>query len=41
MCTYLVLDSVKRMYLNDPCRKNEILAYMVTSLINMKFELVP
>jgi len=26
---------------NDPCREYEILAYMVTSLISMKVELVP
>jgi len=26
---------------NDPCRENEILAYMLTSLINGKVELVP
>jgi hypothetical protein len=26
---------------NDPCCKNEILAYMVTSLTNEKFVLVP
>jgi len=34
ICTYLVLYSIKWKYWNDPCRKNEILAYMVTSLIN-------
>jgi hypothetical protein len=39
--TYLVLNSVKWNYWNDPCCENEILAYMVTSLINGKFELVP
>jgi len=41
MWTYLVLYSVKWKYWNDPCRENEILAYMVTILINMKVELVP
>jgi len=41
MWTYLVLYSVKWKYWNDPCRKNEILAYVVRSLINMKVEFVP
>jgi len=27
--------------MNDPCRENYIVAYMVTSLINMKVELIP
>ena len=30
-----------KVYWNDPCHKNEILAYMVRSLINMKVEFVP
>jgi hypothetical protein len=30
-----------KVYWNDPCCKNEILAYMVRSLINMKVEFVP
>jgi len=38
--TYLDLYSVKWKYRNDPCRKNEILAYMVTCLINGKVESV-
>ena len=41
MWTYLVFYSVKWKYWNDPCRENEILVYMPTSLINGKFELVP
>jgi len=41
ICTYLIWNSVKWKYWNDPCCKNEILAYMPTSLINGKFELVP
>ena len=41
MWTYLVSYSVKWNYWNVPCRENEILAYMVTVLINMKVELVP
>jgi len=41
MWTYLVLNSVKLKYWNDPCCKNEILAYMVTISITMKIELVP
>jgi len=41
MWTYLVLYSVKWMYWIDPCRENEILVYMPTSLINEMFELVP
>jgi hypothetical protein len=41
MWTYLVSYSVKWKYWNDPCRENEFLVYMPTSLINGKFELVP
>jgi len=41
MWTSLVSYSVKWKYWNVPCRENEILAYMVTILINMKVELVP
>jgi len=41
MWTYLVSYSVKWKYWSVPCRENEILAYMVTILINMKVELVP
>ena len=41
MWTYSVLNSVKWKYRNDPCRENEILAYMVSILINMKVELIP
>jgi len=41
MWTYLVLYSVKWKYWIDPCRENEILVYMPTSLINEMFELVP
>ena len=29
MWTYFVLYSVKQKYWNDPCRENEILAYLV------------
>jgi hypothetical protein len=39
MWTYLVWISVKWKYWNDPCRENEMLAYVVRSLINSK--LVP
>jgi len=39
MWTYLVSYSVKWKYWNVSCRENEILAYMVTILINMKVEL--
>ena len=39
--TYLVFYSVKWKYCNDLCRENEILAYMITSLMYGKFELVP
>jgi hypothetical protein len=39
MRTYLVWNSVKWKYRNDPCRENEMLAYVVRSLINI--ELVP
>jgi hypothetical protein len=41
MWTYLVLYSAKWNYLNDHCPKNEILAYMVKSLININVEFVP
>ena len=41
MWTYLVLYSVKWKYWIVPCRENEILVYMPTSLINEMFELVP
>jgi len=41
MWTYLVLYSVKWKYWIDPCRENETLLYMPTTLINGKFELVP
>jgi len=37
----LVFYSVKWKYWNDLCRENEILAYMITSLINGKVEPVP
>ena len=39
--TYLVLNSENKRYWDDPCRENEILAYMVANLINEKFEFVP
>jgi len=39
--TYLVLNSVNKWYWDDSCRENEILAYMITSLINIKVEFVP
>jgi len=39
--TYLVLNSVNKRYWDDPCRKNEILAYTVANLINGKIETVP
>ena len=39
MWTYLVWNSIKWKYWNDPCRENEILAHVVRSLINS--ELVP
>ena len=39
--TYLVLYLVKWEWMNDHCRENYILAYMVTSLINMSVELIP
>ena len=39
MWTYLVWNSVKWKYWNDPCRENEMLAYVVRGLINS--ELVP
>jgi len=38
--TYLVLNSVKIKYCDHPCRKKEILAYMVANLINWKIEIV-
>ena len=41
MWTYLVLNSVNIKYWDDTCRKNEILAYLVTGLINTMFERVP
>jgi len=41
ICTYLVLNSVNKRYWDDPCRKNEILVYMVGYLINGKVESVP
>ena len=39
--TYLVLNSVNIKYWDDPCRENEILAYMVANLINVKVEFLP
>jgi len=39
--TFLVLNLVNIMYWDDPCRENEILAYMVAYLINGKVEYVP
>ena len=39
MWTYLVWNLVKWKYWNDPCHENEMLAYVVRSLINS--ELVP
>jgi len=41
ICTYLVLNSVNKRYWDDPCRENEILAYMIANLINKKVEFVP
>jgi len=41
MWTYLVLYSVKWKFWINPCRVNEILVYMVTSLINWMVELFP
>ena len=41
ICTYLVLNLVNKRYWDDPCRENEILAYMVANLINEKIEFVP
>jgi len=42
MWTYLVLYLVKWKYwIDDPCRENVILAYLPTTFINGKFELVP
>jgi len=38
--TYLVLNSVHIKYWDDPCRKKEILDYMVANLINGKVEIV-
>jgi len=38
--TYLVLNSVNIEYWDDPCRKKEILAYMVAKLINVNVEIV-
>jgi len=39
MWTYLVLFLLKWKYWINPCLKNEILAYMLTSLINGKVNL--
>jgi len=39
--TYLVLNLVDIKYWDDPCRKNEISAYMVANLLNGKVEFVP
>ena len=39
--SYLVLNSVNKRYWEDPCRENEILAYMIANLINKKVEFVP
>jgi len=39
MWTCLVLFSVKWKYWINPCRENEILAYMLTSFINGKVNL--
>ena len=41
MCNYFHLNSVKWKSWNDSWCENEILAYMLRSLINGKFELVP
>ena len=41
ICTYLVLNLVNKKYLDDRCRVNEILFYMVANLINGNVELVP
>jgi len=41
ICTYLVLNFVNKRYWDDPCRENEILAYMVANLTNDKVEFVP
>jgi len=41
ICTSLVLNSVNKWYWDDSCRGNEILACMITSLINIKVEFVP
>jgi len=41
ICTYLVLNLVNKRFWGDLCRENEILAYMVTNLINEKVEFVP
>jgi len=38
--TYLILNSVDIKYWDDPCRKNEILAYIVANMINGKVKLV-
>jgi len=38
--TYLVLNLVDIKYWDDPCRKNEILVYMVANVINEKVEFV-
>jgi len=39
--TYLALNSVNMKNWDDPCRKKEILAYLVENLINGKVEFVP
>jgi len=41
ICTYLVLNLVNKGNWDDLCRENEILAYMVANLINVKVEFVP
>jgi len=41
ICTYLVLRSINKKYWDDPCRENEILAYMVENLIIENIEFVP
>jgi len=38
--TYLVPNSVNINYWDDPCRKKEILTYMVANLINGKVEII-
>jgi len=41
MWTYFVFFLLKWKYWINPCRENEILAYMLTSLINGKVNLSP